>query len=127
MSLLHKCYKAIRNDIGEPIESFEVAKAVEEVCSYWRPETVLVLLLAESRVFTSDQELAVHIDTHTLGLPLFYPSQFVNQVHLEMEYFWKQEFYQCCTCLLSYQKNSGVLATITQYMTKLRRLGRLMM
>lgn len=81
MNALQECYEAISNAVGTPAESFEVAQAVEEVRRYWRPRTVRVLLLAESHVFTSEDELAVRINPQTLGLPLSYPSQFVRFVY----------------------------------------------
>ena len=53
---LSECYRRVVEILGEQVESFEVVRAVEAHRWYWRPETVSVILLAESHVYTQKCE-----------------------------------------------------------------------
>ena len=110
MDELRSCYDAITREAGKPAESLRVASAVERLRQFWRPRHVRVLLLAESHVLTTDDELAVHVQAD--GLPLAYPREFVRFVYClgygepgilstaisgnqGTRQFWKL-FYSCC-------------------------------
>ena len=58
---LHDTYLALQNVLGNQIESFESIELVEEYRQYFKPDQVKVLLLAESHVFTSDEDTNIHI------------------------------------------------------------------
>src|SRR5437879_6369233 len=110
MDELRACYDAITREAGKPTESFRVARAVEQVRQFWRPRRVRVLLLAESHVFTTEDELAVRVQADQL--PPACPREFVRFVYC-LGYgeqgilstpipgnrgtwqFWKL-FYSCC-------------------------------
>ncbi len=61
-------------------ESFAVAQAVETVREFWKPAKVKVVLLAESHVFTSDDESGVRLDTRLIPVPGL-PREYVRFVY----------------------------------------------
>jgi hypothetical protein len=58
------CHSRLASLLGNDIEPIEVWRRTEEHRVYWRPERVKVVLLAESHVYTTAEEL-----TRTLTLP----------------------------------------------------------
>ncbi len=51
MMNLKECYEGVKAlDPDLDIESFEIVEEVSRIRQYWRPETVRVVLLAESHV-----------------------------------------------------------------------------
>ena len=48
-------------DIFENIESFSSVELVEEYRKFWKPKDVKVILLAESHVFTSLEEMEIEL------------------------------------------------------------------
>lgn len=65
--------------LGEQIEPLESVQLVETYRRYLKPEKVRVLLLAESHVFTSDEDRQIIIQPHT-DLP-DYPTQYARFVY----------------------------------------------
>src|SRR5207248_4332251 len=76
---LRKTYDAVAAILGY-CESFQVAEAVENLRRYWRPPCVKVILLAESHVFTSEEEIRIPLSHEALSL-IGLPSQFVRFVY----------------------------------------------
>ncbi len=79
MRNLREVYDAVAPILGD-CESFEVAETVEKLRRYWRPAQVNVILLAESHVFTREEELRIALSYETLALTGL-PSQFVRFVY----------------------------------------------
>jgi hypothetical protein len=81
---LEQAYEQVKNRIpkGQEIDSLSVVKQVEEYRQFWKPTQINVLLLAESHVFTSQEELQ-----STCILPLQnrfimnYPTHYVRFVY----------------------------------------------
>lgn len=65
--------------LGENMEPLESVQLVETYRRYLKPEKVRVLLLAESHVFTSDEDRQIIIPPHT-DLP-YYPTQYARFVY----------------------------------------------
>jgi hypothetical protein len=64
------------------VDSLNVVKEVEKYRQYWKPEKVKVVLLAESHVFTNEQDYCIGLKTQILeGLLPNYPSHFVRFVY----------------------------------------------
>ena len=54
---LRDCYDEVRRlDSGLEIDSLEVVEEVSRIRQFWKPETVRVVLLAESHVFTATED-----------------------------------------------------------------------
>ena len=54
---LKQCYDMILNDnLSLKIDSFSVVKTVHDLREFWKPKNVKVILLAESHVYTKDDE-----------------------------------------------------------------------
>ncbi len=54
---LRECYEWVRRiDPDLDIDSFEVAEEVSRLRQFWKPETVRVVLLAESHAYTSQKD-----------------------------------------------------------------------
>ena len=78
-----KTYEIIRKTIPRDarIDSLEVAEQVEEYRQFWKPEKTNVLLLAESHVYTDDQDYALEGDGSILHKVIpDYPLRFVRFV-----------------------------------------------
>ena len=58
---LHDTYLALQNVLGNQIEPFESIELIDEYRQYFKPAQVKVLLLAESHVFTSDEDTSIRI------------------------------------------------------------------
>lgn len=58
---LFACHERLAKLLGSNVEGVEVLRRADEHRAYWRPEHVRVVLLAESHVFTTPQELALTI------------------------------------------------------------------
>ena len=69
-----------RLGIGWEIESASVLRAVTAHREYWRPDQVLVLLIAESHVMTREMELAASMSLQAYG-HAGAPSEFVRLVY----------------------------------------------
>jgi len=76
---LHDTYLALQKVLGNQIEPFESIALVAEYRQYFKPEKVKVLLLAESHVFTSDEDTNIHIPPIS-GLN-GYPSKYAKFVY----------------------------------------------
>ena len=61
MDSVLECYSRLCDVLGPSIESVDVIKRAEEHRWYWRPSQVKIVLLAESHVYTTDDELAREI------------------------------------------------------------------
>jgi hypothetical protein len=79
MKALHRCYKKMVKLLGPDSEPYESVKLVEKYRQYWRPDTVRIILLAESHVFTTDSDRKFKI-TSIDGLP-DYPKQYAKFVY----------------------------------------------
>ncbi len=79
--MLKTCYDEIRNGFPNiSLDSFRVVAAVEDYRKYWKPEKVKVVLLAESHVYTSDNEWGFKLQDGYFSLPS-YPNNFVKFVY----------------------------------------------
>jgi hypothetical protein len=81
---LEETYELILNSIpgDSRIDSFDVVKQVEQYRQFWRPEKTSVVLLAESHVYTDEQDYQMICDqsiTHRV-IP-DYPLRFVRFVY----------------------------------------------
>jgi len=56
MSKLQQCYSRIKNILGDDTEPFASVELVEKYRQYWKPADVKIILLAESHVFTTDND-----------------------------------------------------------------------
>src|SRR5690606_27400904 len=82
MTLLD-CYNNIRDyadENGISIEPFEIISEVKRVRDYWKPEKINAILLAESHVYTSENDFLSNINFHQIGFPN-YPIHFVRFVY----------------------------------------------
>ena len=79
MGELRECYDAMATLPGLGAEPFASVKLVEEFRHYWRPDNVRVVLLAESHVFTDDNDRACRL-TAMSGLPC-YPANYARFVY----------------------------------------------
>ncbi len=80
MDTIADCHSRLTELLGSSTEPLDVLRRTEEHRSYWRPERVKVILLAESHVYTAPGEL-----TRTTTLPVLeppgLPSGFVRLVY----------------------------------------------
>jgi hypothetical protein len=76
---LHDTYLALQNVLGDQIEPFGSIALVEEYRQYFKPAQVEMLLLAESHVFTSDEDTNIRIPPMS-GLK-GYPTQYAKFVY----------------------------------------------
>ena len=76
-----RSHNALNRTIGPPAEALEVAEAVERIRRFWRPTNVRVLLLAESHVFTSSDELNIRLKTDLIPVTKAYPNEYVRFVY----------------------------------------------
>jgi hypothetical protein len=79
MKKLHDTYLRLEKILGDNIESLDSVQLVETYRRYWKPEKVKTILLAESHVYTSDDDRSISIPT----LPLLpgYPAQYARFVY----------------------------------------------
>lgn len=79
---LTSTYELIRRSIpNAKIDSLGVVKQVEEYRQYWRPEKVNVVLLAESHVYTEDEDYKAELNEFLLRSLPKYPLRFVRFVY----------------------------------------------
>lgn len=79
MPTLKESYNILSSILGKNIESYESVKLIEQYRQYFKPANVRVILLAESHVFTSDEDRKVKtIATTELSS---YPSEFARFVY----------------------------------------------
>jgi hypothetical protein len=79
-SALQQCYERLKKVVNGPLESFEIVREVQKYREYWKPDNVKLVLLAESHVFTTEEELQSEVDTSALDLQ-DYPNRFVRFVY----------------------------------------------
>ena len=79
MDKLRECYDEMAALPGLGAEPFASVKLVEDFRRYWRPDNVRVVLLAESHVFTDDDDRACRL-CEVSGLP-GYPSNYARFVY----------------------------------------------
>lgn len=72
-------YEKIRDILGDQTESFESVQLVEDYRQYWKPEKIRIVLLAESHVYTSDEDLSITIPEYP-DLP-GYPKNYARFVY----------------------------------------------
>jgi hypothetical protein len=81
---LEQTYKLIKARIPntQQIDSLDVAKQVEQYRRFWKPEQAKVVLLAESHVFTTDEEFASECNKFALSNFIQnYPTHYVRFVY----------------------------------------------
>ena len=79
MQKLKEAYHEVERILSSHIEPLESVQLVEEYRRYWKPEKVRVVLLAESHVFTSNEDRRIVIP-HIDDLP-GYPSRYARFVY----------------------------------------------
>jgi len=79
MDNLRFCYEQMRRVLGDDMEPFESVRLVERYRQFWKPLKVKIFLLAESHVFTTDQDRAIDIPLIP-GLP-DYPRDYAKFVY----------------------------------------------
>src|SRR5437773_10224347 len=57
MDALEECHSQLAKLLGSGAEPIDVLRCAEKHRTYWRPEHIRVLLLAESHVYTTSSEL----------------------------------------------------------------------
>lgn len=79
MNKLQTCYTQLRRMTGHNIEPYDSVALVEKYRQYWRPEKIKIILLAESHVFTSDDDRKIELPqiTELAG----YPTQYAKFVY----------------------------------------------
>jgi hypothetical protein len=77
---LQSAHALIQAHLGNDIEPIDVWRRVEDHRAYWRPERVRLILLAESHVRTSQQELERRLSVQA-GMPAGLPTGFVRLVY----------------------------------------------
>lgn len=76
---MRDCYNQIQQILGDDTEPFESVSLVEEYRQYWKPDKVSVVLLAESHVFTSDEDRTILL-SQLADLPE-YPTRYAKFVY----------------------------------------------
>jgi hypothetical protein len=80
---IEKTYEFVKNRVqGKSVDSLEVVKQVEEYRQFWKPAQTNVVLLAESHVYTNDQDHKTECIKQLLNnfLPN-YPTRYVRFVY----------------------------------------------
>ena len=78
---LKQCYDIIlKENPSLKFDSFSVVKTVHDFREFWKPKQVKVILLAESHVYTKDDEWEILFKPN-LFLPENYPRHFVRFVY----------------------------------------------
>jgi hypothetical protein len=80
MDALGDCYKTIQKILETGEETFGVIKRVQKHRDFWKPRKVRVVLLAESHVYTTEEESDIHLNVSSIGLPN-YPQNYVRLVY----------------------------------------------
>ena len=85
---LENAYFTIKRLLPKPnlIDSLNVVKTVEEYRQFWKPKTVKVILLAESHVFTTQDEYNLKLNEYWIqkllgSESMDYPRNFVRFVY----------------------------------------------
>lgn len=74
-------YRKIK-ELYSHIDSYDVVKQVDEYRNYWRPVKVNAILLAESHVYTSDEDFKIEMNYSGFSsLNPCYPRKFVRFVY----------------------------------------------
>jgi hypothetical protein len=76
---LRACYNELQKILGSDIEQYESVELVEKYRQYWRPEKTRVILLAESHVFTRNEDRSITIPQ--LDRLPGYPTQYAKFVY----------------------------------------------
>lgn len=119
---LERAYSVINSilPVHITVDSFDVVKQVEEYRQFWKPKRLNVLLLAESHVYTRDEEYALECNkdfqdyfiknypTHFVrfvyclcsGEPEMFSVKFKHKRHIQ---FWKI----FCSCVANSSLNLG--------------------
>jgi hypothetical protein len=119
MPNLKNCYDELSQIAGSDMEPYSSVQLVEEYRQYWKPDNVKVILLAESHVFTTEEDQQIKFEVPLDG----YPESFSNFVYClglgEKELtkhpssgtpqFWKM-FYSCVNKVDSLDDFSAVLS-----------------
>lgn len=79
MGDLLACYENLKSILGDEIEPYESVELVEQYRQFWKPSDVKILLLAESHVFTSDEDRRIRIP-RIFGLS-GYPREYAKFVY----------------------------------------------
>lgn len=77
---LRECYGAMTNEFSVLDEPWESVALVEKYRQYWRPENPRVILLAESHVYTSNEDRACKTNMANWNLS-GYPENYANFVY----------------------------------------------
>jgi len=80
MGSLENCHEKLRAILGSGIEPVEVLRIADEYRHFWRPENVKTILLAESHVYTSREEVALTIELPA-NISSSAPKSFVRLVY----------------------------------------------
>lgn len=79
--VLETAYRRIK-EFYPNVDSYNVVREVDKYRNYWRPSQTNVILLAESHVFTSDEDYKVRIDySYYKDLIPHYPEGYVKFVY----------------------------------------------
>jgi hypothetical protein len=81
---IEKTYEIIQGNVPPKtrIDSLEVSKQVEEYRQFWKPEKTNIVLLAESHVYTDEQDYTLKCDEFILHRIIpDYPLRFVRFVY----------------------------------------------
>lgn len=80
METIQECHRRLAAILGPGAEPVEVLLRAEEHRGYWRPHRVRVVLLAESHVYTTLEELGRTISV-PISVPVDLPPGFVRLVY----------------------------------------------
>lgn len=81
MNTLLRCYSNLKDILGPKYqEPYEVVEHVNKLKNYWKPEEVKVILLAESHVYTTQNEFSALVNLPNTSLNN-YPNNFVKYVY----------------------------------------------
>ncbi len=79
MKVLRDCYNQLHQILGQDIEPYESVELVEQYRRFWKPDTVRIILLAESHVFTTESDRSIPLPT-IAQLPE-YPTEYAKFVY----------------------------------------------
>ena len=135
MDALNNAYLKVKKILGEDMEALESVQLVEAYRQYLKPDNVKVILLAESHVFTSndDRKIAIPPITALPGYPTHY-AKFVyclgygernlteSPLHPARDgtpQFWKI-FFSCCNRISASSDFAPILSSRTPYHQRLQ-------
>jgi len=76
--MLEDTYSRLQSMLDDSmVESLDAIRLVDEYREYWRPEVVNIILLAESHVFTTLEDMDISFETPLQG----YPTQYAKFVY----------------------------------------------